>query len=82
MRGRGRQGDEGEVLGIQEVLGLGLCLGSLDQGGLLWVAGSEVRTDREKPWRVSGLGVLSGRSASSGERAVSALGRLRESEYH
>ena len=58
MTGTERQGGEGGVLVNQGVLGLGLCLGSLDQGGLLWVAGSEVRIDREKPWRVSGLEVL------------------------
>ena len=82
MRGRERQGDEGGVLVIQGVLELGLCLGPLAQGGLLQVGGFGARIDQERPWGVSCLRVLWGRWACSAERAVSALGRLRESEYH
>ena len=82
MTGRERQGDEGGVLVIQGVLGLGLCLGLLVQGGLLQVGGFGARIGQESPWGVSCLRVLWGRWACSAERAVSALGRPRVSEDH
>jgi len=50
MRGRERQGDEGEVSVIQGVSELGLCLGSpAPQDGQLWVAGFGARIDQERP---------------------------------
>jgi len=82
MTVRERQGDEGGVLVIRGALELGLCLGSLAQGGLLQVGGFGARIDQGRPWGVSGLRVLWGRWACSAERAVSALGKPRVSEDH
>ena len=82
MMVREKQGDEGGVLVIQAVLELGLCLGSLVQGGPLQVGEFGAGNDQGTPWRVSGLRVLWGRWACSTLRAVSALEKLRVSEDH